>query len=132
MTSPTTSTALVLILCAGLALPVYAVERMRAGQWTGTTLVGGRMHPTSSCITQSDADAMNGDAKAVQAYLEKIIPASICKISDVTAQGGQIAYTASCGKLPAKVVTTSYHGDSSEGTDSTGAKTEARLAGPCK
>ena len=30
------------------------------------------------------------------------------------------------------LVTTSYHGNSSEGTDSTGAKTEAKLAGACK
>ena len=32
----------------------------------------------------------------------------------------------------AKVVTTVYHGDSSEGTDSTGGKTEAKRVGACK
>ena len=114
------------------ALPAHATDRMRAGQWNGTTIAGGRTFPTSSCISQSDADAMNGDAKAIQAYLEKIIPPQICKITDVQVQGGQVVYTASCGSVAPKVVTTSYHGDSSEGTDNTGTKTEAKLVGPCK
>jgi hypothetical protein len=75
---------------------------------------------------------MNGDAKAVRAYLETIIPPTICKITDVKAEGNQISYTASCGSSASKVVTTSYHASSSEGTDSTGSKTEAKLVGPCK
>jgi hypothetical protein len=31
-----------------------------------------------------------------------------------------------------KTVTTSYYGDRSEGTDSSGGKTEAKLVGACK
>jgi hypothetical protein len=120
------------LACVFVAAPVNASDRMRAGQWIGTTMAGGKTFPTSSCISQSDADAMNGDANAIQAYLEKIIPASICRISNVTAQGGQVIYTASCGGAASKVVTTTYHGDRSEGTDSAGAKTEAKLVGPCQ
>jgi len=125
---------LVLALLCGVAFSgaADAAERMRPGQWVGTTTIAGKTHPTSSCVSQADATAMSGDAKAIQDYLETVIPASICKISDVKAQGDQVAYTATCGKLPAKVVTTSYRGDSSEGSDSTGAKTEAKLVGPCK
>jgi hypothetical protein len=115
-----------------LALPTNAADRMRAGQWVGTTVIGGRTIPNSSCISKGDADAMNGNAKEVQAYLEKVIPPSICKITDVKADGGQIIYTASCGALPPRVITTSYHGDSSAGTDSIGTKTEAKLMGACK
>lgn len=115
-----------------LALPANAADRMRAGQWVGTTIVGGRTFPTSSCISQSDADGMNGDAKSVRAYLEKVIPPEICKVTDVKVEGGQVVYTAACGGRPPKVVTTSYHGDSSEGTDSTGSKTVAKLVGACK
>jgi hypothetical protein len=121
-----------MLVIACLALPASAADRMRAGQWVGTTVVGGRTIPNSSCVSKGDADAMNGDAKEVQAYLEKVIPPSICKITDVKADGGQITYTASCGALPPKVITTSYHGDSSAGTDSTGSKTEAKLMGACK
>jgi hypothetical protein len=124
--------ALSMLVCACAALPAHASDRMRAGQWVGTTIAGGRTYPTSSCISQSDADAINGDAKAVQTYLEKIIPSTICKISDIKAQGNQIVYTASCGSVAPKVVTTTYHGDSSEGSDSAGSKTEAKLVGPCK
>ena len=120
------------LLFASLGLTALVADRVRSGQWVGTTIVGGKTYPTSSCVSPSDTLALNGDAKAVQGYLEKIIPPEICKITDVKVDGGQIVYTASCGKGGSKVVTTTYHGDHSEGTDSTGGKTEARLVGPCK
>lgn len=124
--------ALSLFVVVCLVSSAYAADRVRAGQWTGTTIAGGRTFPTTSCISQSDADAINGDAKTVRAYLETIIPPTICKITDVKAEGNQIIYTASCGSNASKVVTTSYHGSSSEGTDNTGSRTEAKLMGPCK
>jgi hypothetical protein len=130
----TTHHAIVLSMLAliGLAPPAPAADRIRPGQWVGTTTVGGKTYPTSSCVSKSDADAMNGDAKAVKAYLETIIPPEICKITSVKADGNQVVYTAACGAAAAKTVTTSYHGDHSEGTDSTGGKTEAKLVGACK
>jgi hypothetical protein len=119
-------------LIAGLAVPAQAADRVHAGEWVGTTVVGGKTYPTSSCISQKDADAMNGDAKAITAYLETIIPPEICRITAVTAEGSQVVYTATCTGAAPKVVTTSYHGTSSEGTDSTGGKTTGKLVGPCK
>lgn len=74
---------------------------------------------------------MNGDARAVQGYLEKIIPPQICKISNVRVDGGTIVYSASCGGQPPRVVTTIYHGTSSEGSDTSGSKTQGRLTGAC-
>jgi hypothetical protein len=44
----------------------------------------------------------------------------------------RVLYTASCGDGLPRVVTTSYHGNSSEGTDTTGAKTEAKRVGACR
>lgn len=126
---PSVLSALVLTC---LALPANAVDRMRPGQWVGTTIAGGKTYPSSSCISQGDADAMNGDAKSVQGYLEKIIPPQICKITGVKVDGSKVIYSAACGGQPARVITTSYHGDSSEGTDSTGSKTAAKLIGACK
>ena len=117
---------------ASVTVPASAADRVRSGQWVGTTIAGGRTYPTSSCISQGDADAINGDTKAVQSYLEKIIPPSICRISDIKAQGSQITYTASCASAAPKVVTTTYHGDGSEGSDNTGSTTEAKWVGPCK
>lgn len=125
-------TILSMLVFIGLALAAQAADRMRAGQWVGTTIVGGKTFPTSSCVSPSDADAMNGDAKAVKAYLETIIPPEICKITDVRADGSQVVYTVSCGGGASKTVTTSFHGDRSEGTDSTGSKSEAKLVGACK
>jgi hypothetical protein len=86
-------------------------------------------------MSQSDAAGMNGDAVAVKAYLETIIPPQICKITDVKADGNKIIYTASCSGgtvKTVKTVTTSYYGDHSEGTDTTGSKIDAKLVGPCK
>src|ERR1700704_2094737 len=103
----------------GLGVSSQAGDRVRAGQWVGTTIVGGKTYPTSSCLSQSDAAAINGDAKAVKAYLETIIPPEICKITDVRADGNQVVYTASCTAGAAKTVktvSTSYYGDRSVGT----------------
>jgi hypothetical protein len=120
------------LLFGSLGLTGAVTDRVRPGQWVGTTIVGGKTYPTSSCLSASDSKALNGDATAVQGYLETIIPSEICKIADVKAEGATIVYTASCVRGGSKVVTTSYHGDHSEGTDSTGGKTEAKLVGPCK
>jgi hypothetical protein len=125
-------TVLSVLACIAAALPAQAADRIRPGQWVGTTVTGGNTYPTSSCISRSDADAINGDAKAVKAYLQTIIPPEICKITDVKADGSQIIYTATCMHAAPKTVTTSYHGDHSEGTDSTGGKTDAKLTGACK
>ena len=124
--------SLAALAAACLALPADAADRMRAGQWVGTTVAAGRTFPNSSCISQADADAMNGDAKSIKAYLERVIPPEICKLSDVKVNGGVVVYTATCGSAPARIVTTSYHGDSSEGGDSTGTKSEAKRTGACK
>jgi hypothetical protein len=125
-------TVLSMLVLTCLALPSQAADRMRAGQWVGSTIVGGKTYPTSNCMSKSDADQMNGDAKAVEVYLRKIIPPEACKITGVKVDGQQVTYTASCGGRAPKVVTTAYQGDSFEGTDSTGAKTEGKLVGACK
>ncbi len=128
-------TILSLLVATGAASSARAADRVRAGQWVGTTTVGGKTYPTSSCLSAAEAAGINGDAKAIQAYLQTIVPPEICAISDVKAEGSQVVYTASCtagAKKTVKTVTTSYHGDHSEGTDTTGGKTEAKLVGACK
>ncbi len=75
---------------------------------------------------------MNGDATSVKAYLETVVPPSVCKIADVRTVGNQIVYTAICGGQAPRIVTTSYRGDSWDGSDSIGTKTQAKLMGPCK
>jgi hypothetical protein len=128
-------TSVFLLISIGPGLSAPAADRVRAGQWTGTTIVGGKTYETSSCLSQTDAAAMNGDAKAVKAYLETIIPPEICALTDVKADGNEIIYTASCSAgavKTVKTVTTVYYGDRSEGTDSLGGKTHAKLVGACK
>ena len=117
---------------ACLALPADAADRMRAGQWVGTTTVTGKTFTTSNCMAQSDVEAMNGDAKSVRAYLETNIPPTICKLTDIKVSSGQVIYTSVCGGGAANVVTTTYHGNSFESTSTNGAKSEAKLVGACK
>lgn len=124
----------VLVVLCGICpiLQAHATDRMHPGQWVGTTVAGGRTFPTSTCISQPDANAMNGDAKSVQGYLQKVIPVESCAITDVKVDGSKVIYSATCGGQPARVVTTVYHGTTFEGTDSSGSKTEAKLTGACK
>lgn len=105
---------------------------MRAGQWDGTWTGGGRTRVTSNCISQSDADAMNGDAKAVRAHLEKVIPASVCTLSDIKLNGDKVIYTSLCTGAKENVITTTYHGDSFESVDSSGNTSVAKRTGACK
>jgi hypothetical protein len=83
-------------------------------------------------MTSSDAGAMNGDASAIRRYLEKTIPPSICKISDIKADGDKVTYTTFCGGGPAGVITSVYHGDSFESVDTKGTKSSGKLIGPCR
>jgi hypothetical protein len=118
-------------LFACIAIPADAADRVRAGQWVGEWSGGGRTRPTSTCMTQGDADAVNGDAKSVAAYLERIIPPAICKVTNLKVDGGLITYTSVCnGKENA--ISTTYHGNSFESTDSGGAKSQAKWTGACK
>ena len=121
-----------LLACAfaAFSLPAEAVDRIHAGQWTGTWTGGGRTRNTSNCMTQADADALNGDANAIRTYLEKVIPASVCKVGNIKVNGGQVVYTSVCGGKE-NVITTTYHGDSFESLDSGGAKSEAKRVGAC-
>ena len=125
--------AAVLSACvlACIALPAVAADRVRAGQWVGTWTDGTVTRPTSSCMSQSDADAMNGDAKTIRGYLEKIVPPSICKLTDIKVDGNRVSYTAACGAAGASSNTTTYHGDSAESIDSKGAKSQAKRVGAC-
>jgi len=82
-------------------------------------------------MSQGDADAMNGDAKSIQAHLEKTIPPSMCKLSDIKVDGDKVSYTANCGAVGPRSTTTTYHGDSFESIDSKGAKSQAKRVGAC-
>ena len=64
--------------CCGLVAD--AADRVRAGQWEQTLTVAGRTIAKSTCLTQSDADAINGDARAIKAYTEKVNAPAGCTV----------------------------------------------------
>jgi hypothetical protein len=132
MDAPSCLRVLLAVCVTSIMLPATAADRVRPGQWEGTTVASGRTFPSSSCLSQADANAMNGDTNSVQGYLEKIIPAGSCKLANVKVDGDKIVYSALCPGQPPRVITTIYHGTSSEGSDSSGSKSEGKLVGPCK
>ena len=93
-------------LLACVALPSEAADRVHAGQWDGTWTGAGRTRQTSNCMTQADADAMNGDVKSVRTHLEKVIPPSICTLTDIKISGDRITYTAACKGGTTNIVST--------------------------
>jgi len=117
---------------ASVALPAAAADRVRAGQWDTTLNMLGRSITRSACISQSDADAINGDAKSIKAYVEKASPASGCNVTDVKISGNQVSVTTVCAAGKENVGTTTYHGDSSETVNTNGAKSESKRVGACK
>ena len=42
------------------------------------------------CVSQSDADAINGDAHSLKAYVERINAPAGFKVTDVTITGNQV------------------------------------------
>ena len=123
-----------LLICtlACFGLPAQAADRVRAGQWDTTLNLNGRMMTRSACITQSDADAINGDARSIRAYVEKVSAPDACKVTDVKVNGNQVIVTTVCAAGKENVGTTTYHGDSSETVNTNGAKAQAKWVGACK
>ena len=123
---------LVLCLTICVALSAWAAERVRAGQWETTLNVTGHAITRSVCISQSEADAINGDANSLKAYAEKLNAPTGCKVTDVTMTGNQVTVTSVCASGKENVGTTTYHGASSETVNTNGAKSESKRVGACQ
>ena len=117
-----------------VAFPANAADRVQAGQWESTTTMQGHNSTSSTCMSQSDADALNGDEKAIRAVSEKGFGIAHCKVTDVKVNGNHVKVTAACDGTPV-VSTSDYHGDSFEGTTVTeghGVTIRSKRIGACK
>ncbi len=115
-----------------IAVPAGAAERVRPGQWDMTLTIAGRSMTKSMCMSQSDADAINGDTKTVRAKVEKDAAAGGCTVKDVKVDGNQITVRSVCGEGKENVGTTTYHGDSLETVNTNGTKAQSKWVGACK
>jgi len=95
-------------------------------------MVAGRGVSRSTCLSQADADAINGDAPSIKAYAERVGSPAGCKVTDVTIKGDQVIVTSVCAAGKQNVGTTTYHGDSFETVNTNGAKSQSKWVGPCK
>jgi hypothetical protein len=125
-----------LVACTAswLAGTTSAAERIQAGAWEQTLAIGGKTITRPQCISQSDADAINGDAASIRGWLEKLsLPIEkVCTIKAVKISGNTVTVTKSCPDGRESVGTTTYYGDHYETVNSVGIKSEGRRIGPCK
>jgi len=119
-------------LCACCGLVAEAADRVRPGQWELTITVAGHTIAKATCITQSDADAINGNAQSIKAYAEKVSAPAGCKVNDVKISGNQVVVTSVCASEKENVGTTTYHGDRFETANTNGTTSHAKWVGPCK
>ncbi len=110
-------TLLLISLCSLLLAatpPLRAADRMAAGKWEFTMTGNGESRTFSQCMTQDQANEMNGDAKAARAYAEKRAKGK-CTIKSYDIQGDTVKYSLACGDRTIDSTST-FHGDTSEGT----------------
>ena len=109
-------TSICALLLAG-ALSVRAAERMTAGQWEFTLTGTGEPRILKQCITPDQANEMNGDTGTARAFAEKRAKGR-CTIKSYDIQGNTVKYALSCGDRTIETTTT-FTGDTSEGTQTT-------------
>jgi hypothetical protein len=132
MTTDYQGALLLICVFACTALPAEAADRVRAGQWDMTVNVMGQTMTKSTCMSQSDADEINGDAKSIKAYVERVSAPAGCKVTDVKTDGNQVIVTSVCASGKTNVGTTTYHGDSFETVNSNGTKSQSKWVGACR
>ena len=109
-------TSICALLLAG-ALSVRAAERMAAGQWEFTLTGNGESRIMKQCMTPDQANEMNGDTKTARAFAEKRAKGR-CTIKSYDIQGNTVKYALICGDRTIESTTT-FTGDTSEGTQTT-------------
>src|ERR1700674_1865794 len=114
------------------ALSAEAADRVRAGQWDMTLNLGGRTISKSTCMSQGDADAINGDVKSIKSYVERVSTPAGCKVTDVKIDANKVIVTSVCASAKENVGTTTYHGDSLETVNTNGAKSQSKRVGACR
>ena len=104
----------VLVLALAAARGVFAAERMVTGNWSFEMETTGQDPRTfTRCISAEEAQSVNGDAAAAQAYAEKAAGGS-CTVKDFVVDGDTLTYRLLCGETTILSKAT-YHGDSFEG-----------------
>jgi hypothetical protein len=96
---------------------MMAAERMTAGQWEFTLTGNGESRTIKQCVTPDQANEMNGDSKTARAFAEKRAKGR-CTIKSYDVQGSTVQYALICGDRTIQSTTT-FRGDTSEGTQTT-------------
>jgi hypothetical protein len=123
---------LCLCLLAVAAPPAAAANRVQPGQWESTMNIAGQAVTKSICMTQADADAINGDVQSIRAYAEKLGASVGCKVTDVKADGNRVTVKSVCASGRENIGMTTYRGDSFETVNNNGVRSQSKRVGACK
>ncbi len=115
-----------------LAEPAASADRVHAGLWEQSVTVAGKMMTRPHCISQAEAQAINGDAKSIQGYLDQLSAPSGCKVTDVKIDGNQVTVKSVCADGKENTGTTTYHGDRYETVNTNGTTSQGKWVGACK
>ena len=129
---------LFLCLTLAVALPLQAADRMAPGQWEFTLTTDNATHTASHCVTQNEADAVNGSAKSAREHSDLNAIRGHCTVQSFDLQADTVSSSLACGPRVIESVAT-YHGDTFEGVLTTtyqgkAVKTQvkARRLGACR
>lgn len=132
-------TTLLLSLC-GLFLavaPALAADRMATGQWQFALATDGGTHTSKHCVTPDEAAGVNGSLASARSHSEQKAARGHCAVKSFDIRGDTVSYALSCGARRIESTST-YHGDSFEGTLTTTAegksvltKVKAQRLGAC-
>lgn len=139
MTSMHRPATTALALCSMLAAcPVCAADRMATGQWEFAMTNGGVTRISDHCVSPNEAASANGSLQSVRAHAERDAARERCSVQSFGISGETITYSLSCGEHTIESTST-YHGDSYEGTLATISqrktrvtKVKAKKLGPCQ
>ncbi|MEP6800735.1 MAG: DUF3617 family protein [Acidobacteriota bacterium] len=96
------------------AAPLFAADRLRAGEWEFTTTrAGAEPNTFKHCVTPEEALMANGDTKTARGAAEKK-SAGKCAITAYSTAGNAVSYAMTCGKVSLRSKAT-YTGDTSQG-----------------
>ncbi|MDH7794023.1 MULTISPECIES: DUF3617 family protein [unclassified Beijerinckia] len=92
----------------------WAADRFEPGLWRSTAVINGKTTRQTGprCISQQEADAMNGPAASVRKGLETSSDWKGCQIHDVLVDGNQVDFSATCADASTTTSRTTYQGSS--------------------
>jgi hypothetical protein len=91
-----------------------AADRMAVGQWDFDMTTDGVTHTIKHCVTQDEADGVNGSVSSAREHSAKSAVHAHCSLTSFDILGDKVSYALTCGPRTIESLST-YHGEAFEG-----------------